>query len=1389
MKKINKLLFALPLALLIVGCTKAANKVTTNKTTEKKTTLKDSTTKNTLRTTTAATTTEEDVFDILVVKNFEDAATIKGEGIFNLNSSTTISITLNYGYEYVGLFNGETQLTDKLTYEINDIKESINLYAIFKPVDYNVNVEQNIAEAGTLTGVGAVPYKNNTTIDVELAEEYLFVGLYDGETLLTDVLPYEIKSVTKDLNLNAIFKQKTYDVVVNQSLEDAAVIEGLGSFVKGSNTTIKINTNDGYNYLGLYDGETLLTNELTYNVTNITDKVELNALFSANSYKVTTSSDDTTLGSVTAIDDTYDCGSIIELKATPIEGYEVEGWYVNGTLYENYGKESTINFKTIASNCEVVVKFTIKRFTITVSDNIEGLGDCQIDYRTYSSDEDFTFDWGTETYYSIYNVLGYQFDYVVVNGETFESDYETLYIDKDYVIEIFYELADMDFYMLYERDLLSVNGGISIDVLPDSFETGVIDNSYSQFDGYTYASGTYKYQSVINITLKPKTNYYLEGLFDTYENKEVGTMENDVITLTIDDNYEYLVISLLGKICHIEVYSQDEVTGSATGTGDYHYGDKATICATANKGYKLVRWLDGNGDEYGVGYNPDGSPYVPNDIDVPLYGDATYIAVFEPDEFECYIHLVARNANRNVDYYVLTYLTEYDIHAPNVSGYTFAGWLENEDIDSLFSTENVLNYTMINEDVTLYAYYTPNSYTVTFNLDGGECSETSKTLVMGDNFTVEIPTKENLHFNGYYYYHTSETHYYDNDSTQLVYFIARIFNCNPADAESIIEREVVYVNDVLVTNSSTMVYRDDKVTIGDYLSGVKVVDKDGKSENVYFYPFDATFIAIWDALIIKKSNDGVADKEYYCELGKTISRFDTPERTGYTFKGWYVGDELYDFNSVVEHNLIIEAKWEIINYTVLYDSNNPSFGEITSTHSTAHYGDEVTLTFTAGDIYTFEYWYNRDTKEKIYSETITFIMPASDVRYRAYSTAFYLLVKTNDDSWGSVENDTIVARAGAELTLKAIPAEGYGFDHWEYEGEAFSTNAETTFIMPGSALSRVTAVFGKEITDKYERLGNKVWFGYYPQTCLNPNGQSGSNSALITELENIAGGFPTLDTKAHYEETKDNTNWINYDYEIYPNEKDWYKSEQKVNYETYQTYWEHTYYKAPHMWYIDIDYDGDGKYDYRGVLIYSYRNDEINKEKSSTNTDSTHQDDNHFDRSIVYNTYWFKYELIEWDVLENNDGTVKLIANLAIDSQNFSLSSNSYASSYIRDFLNDDFYNTAFNDLEKSIMNTMTIGSNNDFVTILTQEEATSYFENNADRTTQTTDYAMSQNCYVYSSPNIYNPTNDGNCYWLTRSAYTTSGNIYYVSYNGSITYGKTNMTYYGIRPVISITL
>lgn len=1385
MRKINKLLFVLSMGLLMFGCSKASDKtkVTTNKTT-----TSSSTSRTTKRTTAQPTTTAEDVFDVLVTKTIDDAATIRGTGIFNLNSSTTIRITVNYGYEYVGLYNGETLLTEETEYEITDIQESLLLTAKFNPINYNVNVVKDIEEAATITGIGDIPYKSSTTINIDLDPEFLLIGLYDqDDNLLTDKTEYVIESVTNDLTLTAKFKQKTYDVVVEQSLKNAAVITGTGSFIKGSNTTLNIETNPGYNYLGLYDGETLLTEDATYEVTNVTAPITFTALFSANSYNVLTVLDDATLGTIKMIDDTYDCGTEIELVATPILGYRVKGWYVNGEYLDD---KDTVTFIVPAYDCEITVDFTIKTFTVTFTDNIDGLGEFYVDGYYYDKDEEYSFEYGSDIYYYISDVFGYDFDYAIVNGEQTDDCSADIYnMDTNYTIEVFYKPADMYFYMMYNKDRLSISGGIMIDVLPDEFEYGIIDNDDSDYKGYSYICGYYKYKSVINITLKVQTDYYLDSLTNLSTNNSVGSIENDVITLTIDCDCSNLLISVLGRICHITVEAQNPISGTVTGSGDYHYGDYAQLSATPNKGYKFTKWVDEEGNEYGKVYWIV-HDYVDDDPLVPLFGDAIYIAVFEPDEFDCNIHLVARNASRNVDYYVLTYLTEYDIHAPNVSGYTFAGWLENEDIDSLFSTDEVLHYTMINEESTIYAYYTPNSYTVTFDLDGGSCSTTSQVLTVGDTFTTEVPTKENLTFMGYNYYHVEEEHICQSESTTLTYCIAGIFRILPADAETMIKRGVVLVNGEVVTDSDYYVYRGDVVTIVDYLTGVKTVNSDGTSNGAYGYGFDAIFKALWGAKVTIKYNNGNDDEVNVYALGQYIGYHGPAEgKTGYSFKGWYVGDEEFDFYQPLYQNVVVEAKWEPIIYTVTLTQSDSRYGEIVNPITSAKYGDTITLTFNTFDNYTFEYWRNLDTDEKFTDSTITFTMPAQNIRFKAIVSAYIMYIFTNDDAMGTVEEDSIIARPGSEVSVAAYPNDGYGFEGWKLNGEIISTDPITTITMPKNAMTMVTAVFGKLVTDKYERLGNKVWFGYYPQTCLNPNGQSGSNSALIDELENIAGGFPTLDTKAHYEETKDNTNWINYDYEIYPNEKDWYKAEQKINYETYQPYWEYTYYKAPHMWYIDIDYDGDGKYDYRGLLIYSYRNDEINKEKSSTNTDSTHQDDYHFGRSVAYATYWFKYELIEWDVLENNDGTVKLIANLAIDSQNFSLSSNSYASSYIRDFLNDDFYNTAFNDLEKSIMNTMTIGSNNDFVTILTQEEATSYFENNADRTTQPTDYAMSQNCYVYSSPNIYNPTNDGNCYWLTRSAYTESGKIYYINYTGTVANGKTNMTYYGIRPVITVTL
>ena len=55
------------------------------------------------------------------------------------------------------------------------------------------------------------------------------------------------------------------------------------------------------------------------------------------------------------------------------------------------------------------------------------------------------------------------------------------------------------------------------------------------------------------------------------------------------------------------------------------------------------------------------------------------------------------------------------------------------------------------------------------------------------------------------------------------------------------------------------------------------------------------------------------------EYGLTaVEPTSAPTKTGYTFDGWYLGDEKYNFSDAVEQNITLRAKWEAIPYGVTY---------------------------------------------------------------------------------------------------------------------------------------------------------------------------------------------------------------------------------------------------------------------------------------------------------------------------------------------------------------------------------------------------------------------------------------------------------------------------------------
>lgn len=298
----------------------------------------------------------------------------------------------------------------------------------------------------------------------------------------------------------------------------------------------------------------------------------------------------------------------------------------------------------------------------------------------------------------------------------------------------------------------------------------------------------------------------------------------------------------------------------------------------------------------------------------------------------------------------------------------------------------------------------------------------------------------------------------------------------------------------------------------------------------------------------------------------------------------------------------------------------------------------------------------------------------------------------------------------------------------------------------------------------YTKAGNTIYFGSYPQSEV-------SDSALISTLNGLAGTLPT---------SSNSRLWTSYGY---------YINGSVSNY----------------MWYIDIENDGEK---YRGVYFTSYRPYFTTYSSSSSNG---YQSTNGY---FTYEAYWFKYEPIKWQILEEKNGKAFLFCDIAIDSQNYYINSNShtvngntvyannYAYSTIRSWLNDNFYNTAFSDLQKELVQTTLVDNSvsstgyssnsyacadtNDKVFLMSYKEVTSYGLTSSSRQRKSTDYAKSQGCWASTSSGYV-----GNCWWWLRSPYNFSSRYARGIYlDGDVSdYYDVGSTYYGVVPALWIAL
>ena len=244
------------------------------------------------------------------------------------------------------------------------------------------------------------------------------------------------------------------------------------------------------------------------------------------------------------------------------------------------------------------------------------------------------------------------------------------------------------------------------------------------------------------------------------------------------------------------------------------------------------------------------------------------------------------------------------------------------------------------------------------------------------------------------------------------------------------------------------------------------------------------------------------------------------------------------------------------------------------------------------------------------------------------------------------------------------------------------------------------------------------------------------------------------------------------------------------------------------MKYADVTYN---EKQYRAVMFTEYR---PNNTQYVSVINQTYQDDNGYMPDTIY---CFRYEPIKWRVLDPEAGLV--VSEALLDAQPYNntvyygdseywkdsehtIYANNYEHSTIREWLNDDFYNTAFTEEQQELIAVTTCengasasesqyscGSTQDKVFLPSYSDLanTDYgFSSKTDawtadptRTAFGSDYAKCQGLRQ-----LYND----NSWWLLRSpSCYSSASLCAVNYEGALSdyYYQTYQTFGGIRPAL----
>ena len=199
---------------------------------------------------------------ITLEKNIEEGGKVSGEGTFAYGESKTIKAETSIGYTFLGWYKGEEKISDSLKFTFK-VKEDVTYTAKWKAS--SIKVTQNDVAAGTVDGPIKSVSGGKVKITATTNQGYTFLGWYVGEEFITAEEVYEF-TLSDEAAVTYTAKWTAYTLTTESDFSIAGTysLYSEEKITAGENVTLTVTPNTNYTFLGWYDGDEKLSQNVSY---------------------------------------------------------------------------------------------------------------------------------------------------------------------------------------------------------------------------------------------------------------------------------------------------------------------------------------------------------------------------------------------------------------------------------------------------------------------------------------------------------------------------------------------------------------------------------------------------------------------------------------------------------------------------------------------------------------------------------------------------------------------------------------------------------------------------------------------------------------------------------------------------------------------------------------------------------------------------------------------------------------------------------------------------------------------------------------------------------------------------------------------------------------------